>query len=86
MDGLAILASLDLSTTTAQASVSQIQTEYVMGTQVYMVTEYKNGNLSTKVDAFAFGLVVIETLTGYVVCPPAPGHHDLLSMFEKEFD
>jgi serine/threonine protein kinase len=57
-----------------------------MGTQVYMAPEYKNGNLSTKVDAFAFGLVVIETLTGYAVCSPAPGHRDLLSMFEKELD
>ena len=44
------------------------------------------GDLSTKVDAFAFGLVVIETLTGYAVCSPAPGHRDLLSMFQDELD
>jgi hypothetical protein len=44
-----------------------------MGTQVYMTTEYKNGDLSTKVDVFACGLVVIETLTGYAVCSPASG-------------
>ena len=57
-----------------------------MGTQVYMAPEYKNGNLSTKVEAFAFGLVAFETLTEYVVCSPAQGHRDLLSMFEKELD
>ena len=57
-----------------------------MGTQVYMAPEYKNGELSTKVDAFAFGLVVLETLTGYAVCSPAPGHRDLLSMFEEDLD
>jgi hypothetical protein len=39
-----------------------------------------------KVDAFAFGLVVLETLTGLPVCSPAPGHRDLLSMFEEELD
>jgi hypothetical protein len=51
-----------------------------------MAPEYKNGKLSVKVDAFALGLVVIETLTGYAVCSPAPGHPNLLSMFEEELD
>jgi serine/threonine protein kinase len=63
-----------------------MHTEHVMGTQVYMAPEYKNGELSTKVDAFAFGLVVLETLTGYSVCSPAPGHRNLLSMFQDELD
>ena len=30
--------------------------------------------------------VVLETLTGYVVCSPAPGHLNLLSMFDQEID
>ena len=43
------------------------QTEHVMGTQVYMSPEYHHGDkLSTKVDAFAFGLVIIETLTQWI--------------------
>ena len=67
-------------------TVTQIQTEHVMGTQVYMTPEYKNVNLSAKVDAFVFGLVVIETLTGYAVCSPEQGHLDLLSMCEQELD
>ena len=53
---------------------------------MYMAPEYKTGELSTKVDAFAFGLVIIETLTGLPVCSPAPGHRDLLSMFEEDLD
>ena len=66
---------------------THLQTEHVMGTQVYMAPEYhRGGELSTKVDAFSFGLVVVETLTGYAVCSPAPGHRDLLSMFQDEFD
>ena len=66
--------------------VTHMQTEHVMGTQVYMAPGYKNGDLSTKVDAFAFGLVVIEALPGYAVCSPAPGHLNLMSMFEQELD
>ena len=57
-----------------------------MCTQVYMAPEYMRGELSMKVDAFAFGLVVLETLTGYAVCSPAPGHRNLLSMFDQELD
>ena len=63
-----------------------MQTEHILGTQVYMAPEYKNGNLSMKVDAFSFGLVIIETLTGLPVLIPAVGHRDLLSMFEEDLD
>ena len=75
-----------LNDNNAGITCTHMQTEHVMGTQVYMAPEYKNGNLSTKVDAFAFGLVIIETLTGLPVCSPAPGHRDLLSMFQDELD
>jgi hypothetical protein len=58
-----------------------------MDTQVYMSPEYRHrGDLSTKVDAFAFGLVVLETLTGYTVYSPAPGHRNLISIFDQELD
>ena len=62
-----------LNDNNAGIALTHMHTEHVMGTQVYMAPEYKNGELSTKVDAFAFGLVVLETLTGYAVCSPAPG-------------
>ena len=74
-------------TEASHSHMSHLQTEHVMCTQVYMTPEYhRGGELSTKVDAFAFGLVIIETLTGYAVCSPAPGHRDLLSMFEENLD
>ena len=63
-----------------------MQTEHILGTQVYMAPEYKTGNLSTKVDAFAYGLVVIETLTGLPVLNPAVCHCNLLEMFEEDLD
>jgi serine/threonine protein kinase len=67
-------------------TATHMHTENVMGTQVYMTPEYKSGELSTKVDTFAFGLVVLETLTGFAVCSLAPGHRNLLSMFQDELD
>ena len=57
------------------------RTEHVLGTQVYM-----NDELSTKVDTFDFGLVVLVTLTGYTVWSPEPGHHNWISMFDQELD
>jgi serine/threonine protein kinase len=75
-----------LNDNNAGITCTHMQTEHVLGTQVYMAPEYKNGNLSTKVDTFAFGLVIIETLTGLPVLIPAPGHRDLLSMFQDELD
>jgi hypothetical protein len=51
---------------------------------VYMSPEYQRGELSPKADAYAFGLVVIETLTGYAVVED--GRADLVSMFEQDLD
>ncbi len=51
-----------------------------------MTPEYKNGNLSMKVDTFTFGLVIIETLTGLPVLIPDVGHLDLFLMFEEDLD
>jgi serine/threonine protein kinase len=70
---------------TGGATATHMHTNHVMGTQVYMSPEYKNGHISTKVDSFAFGLVVLESLTGYPISAP-PGHMDLLSMFEDTLD
>jgi serine/threonine protein kinase len=39
---------------------THMQTEHVMGTQAYMSPECIRGELSMKMDAFAFGLVVLE--------------------------
>ena len=52
-----------------------------MGTQMYMapVARVYEGR-------FASGLTIVEALTGWPVCSPAPDHRDLLSMFEKDLD
>ena len=67
-------------------TATHLQTKNVVGTLLYMSPEYKNGDLSFKVDTFAFGLVVLEALTGYCIHEPAPGHRNLLGMFDDEFD
>ena len=59
---------------------------HVVGTHVYMSPEYKNGQPSTKIDAYAFGLVMLEALTGYSILTPATGYINLLCMFEEELD
>lgn len=51
-----------------------------------MSPEYQRGELSSKADAFAFGLVMIEALTGYRVLAPARDRPDLMSMFEQDLD
>jgi serine/threonine protein kinase len=75
-----------LNDNSTDIAVTYMQTEHILGTQVHMAPEYKNGNLSMKVDTFAFGLVIIETLTGLPVLIPVVGHRDLLSMFEEDLD
>ena len=51
-----------------------------------MAPEYHRGQISTKLDAFAFGLVILEALTGYPVIFTAPvsGKPDLMALFEED--
>ncbi len=49
---------------TCGVTATQLQTQAPMGTTIYMSPESVRGELSYKVDSFAFGLVMIETLTG----------------------
>jgi hypothetical protein len=51
-----------------------------------MPPEYHRGQISTKLDAFAFGLVILEALTGYPVIFTAPvsGKPDLMALFEED--
>ena len=53
---------------------------------VHVSPEFQRGELTSKVDAYAFGLVIIETLTGYRVLAPARDRPDLMSMFEQDLD
>jgi len=76
-----------LTATNSQGvKATHMQTQNVVGTLVYMAPEYLKGKLSFKVDAFAFGLVVLETLTGYSIHQPAAEFINLHYMFEEELD
>ena len=67
-------------------TATHLQTRVPMGTTIYMSPEYKNGEMSYKVDSFAFGLVIIEALTGLPVMHPAAGRSNLHTMFEEDMD
>ena len=67
---------------TDRTNVTHLQTEHVIGTQLYMAPEYKNGTLSVKVDSFSFGLVALECLTGLPVVQPSREHSTLLDLWE----
>jgi interleukin-1 receptor-associated kinase 4 len=71
---------------TCGVTVTQLQTQAPMGTTIYMSPESMRGELSYKVDSFAFGLVIIETLTGLPVLHPAAGRSNLHTMFEEDMD
>ena len=51
-----------------------------------MSPEAVRGEVSFKSDAFAFGVVMLEALTGLPVQKPAAGHANLLSLFEDEME
>jgi serine/threonine protein kinase len=66
---------------------THFQTAHVMGTQCYMPPEYlRDGQLSRKVDTYAFGVVVLEALTAYKAQAPTADFPTLVSMFEDCFD
>ena len=65
---------------------THLYTEHGIGTLVHMATECKNGQVSLKADTFAFGLVIVEALTGHAVSKLTPGFRNLLVMFEDELD
>ena len=46
------------------AGVSKIETQTIIGTKPYMPPEYHSGQVSEKTDTFAFGVVLLELLTG----------------------
>ena len=71
---------------TCGVTATHLHTQAPMGTTIYMSPECVRGELSYKVDAFAFGVVIIEALTGLPVLNPAPGHGNILAMFEEDMD
>jgi serine/threonine protein kinase len=55
----------DHTNSAAGVTATHLQNQQIVGTPVYIAPEYLRGeSMSTKVDAFAFGLVILEALTG----------------------
>jgi serine/threonine protein kinase len=58
-------------------------TGVVVGTKGYMPPEYeKSGHVSEKTDSFAFGVVLVELLTGKVALEAAALYHEEPDLFE----
>ncbi|GMH62382.1 hypothetical protein TrST_g13769 [Triparma strigata] len=64
-------------------TATHIQIDHVLGTLVYMPPEYHRGELSTKIDAYAFGLVLLEALTGLPIAAPTDSFRDLYALYER---
>lgn len=59
------------------------RTEIVVGTTVYMAPEAFNGTISTKMDTFSFGVVIMEILTGLPPYTYARG--DIQTYLKEEY-
>lgn len=65
---------------------SRQMTQNVIGTSAYMAPEAFRGDVSVKLDAFAFGVVLIELLTGLKPYDEKREENDLLSLMEEKLD
>jgi serine/threonine protein kinase len=63
-----------------------VMTQHASGTFLYMSPEAMQGILTTKMDSFAFGLVMVETLTGLPVNKPTADCENLIELFEEEME
>lgn len=65
---------------------SRQMTQNVIGTSAYMAPEAFRGDVSVKLDAFAFGVVLIELLTGLKPYDEERDEKDLLDLMEEKLD
>ncbi|KAK3095175.1 hypothetical protein FSP39_011056 [Pinctada imbricata] len=62
------------------------KTTLVIGTSAYMAPEAIRFDISSKLDSFAFGVVLLEILTGLPPNDPNRSEQDLLSFVEENID
>lgn len=65
---------------------SRQMTQNVIGTSVYMAPEAFRGDVSVKLDSFAFGVVLLELLTGLKAYDEEREESDLLTLVEDRLD
>lgn len=63
-----------------------VSTKLVIGTSAYMAPEAPRFDISAKLDSFAFGVVLLELLTGLPPLDDARSENDLLSFVEENCD
>jgi interleukin-1 receptor-associated kinase 4 len=69
-----------------QTHIKQSHTARIVGTSGYIAPEYYRGEISTKLDTFAFGVVLLEVLTGLPSYDANRGQDrtDLITHINKE--
>lgn len=63
-----------------------VSTKLVIGTSAYMAPEAPRFDISAKLDSFAFGVVLLEILTGLPPLDETRSENDLLSYIEENCD
>ena len=56
------------------------------GTALYMPTEARNGSVTAKMDVWAYGIVLLEIITGLKALDPSRDQVDLVSHFKFELE
>ena len=74
------------TTSSATSTKTSLVTQNVIGTTVYMAPEAFRGDISTKLDSFAYGIVLLELLTGLPAFDSSREEVDILSYVEDALE
>jgi interleukin-1 receptor-associated kinase 4 len=64
----------------------ETRTARVVGTSGYIPPEYYRGVITTKMDAFGFGVILLELISGLPSFDPLRNPKDLITYMEKDMD
>lgn len=84
--GLARTGSSSIGSTSTAVTTTRHLTQNIIGTSVYMAPEAFRGDVSTKLDTFAFGVVLLELVTGLKPFDDSRDEPDILSHVEEIID